>query len=186
MSTNWNTETETFGSWSNKETVCLLNWNDYCLIKGLKFQETITATLKRDVGTLRHWTKIKDKLRRIARKFPVLRLSIDDILREGTRCIPADMFPEDWLAEGNMNEKRKRLRIPPIGESYLIYGEVSKEGDLKANSYMLPQDNVHVSGLSVVAGVLFDVAEHNAGQPCHATHTCLETRTERKTQAYTV
>jgi hypothetical protein len=111
---------QTSGKYSYEETAWILNWNDYCLINGLDFQPTISKTLKEELGKVRSWRQISDKLRSILRSFSKRghSLKIDNVLKEGTRHFQVDWYEEELLKQANSG--RDKLGIPRLGEEYII------------------------------------------------------------------
>jgi hypothetical protein len=109
---------KTNGKFSHQETAWILNWNDHCLIKGLKFQHTICEALEKKLGTVRSWEQISNKLRSILRAFLKRghKLNVHDVLKEGTRCFRVEWYEEELLEQLNLG--RDELGIPRLGEGY--------------------------------------------------------------------
>jgi hypothetical protein len=112
-----------YNYFSYEETAYILNWNDYCLINDLNFQQTISERMKKKLGTVRSWGQISNKLRSLLKSYLKLgnTRNIHNVLEEGTRCFQVEWFGEKLLEQLILG--RNELGIRPLGEEYITKSE---------------------------------------------------------------
>ncbi|KAF2178398.1 hypothetical protein K469DRAFT_337629 [Zopfia rhizophila CBS 207.26] len=130
--------------WTVEEIACILNWLDFCLITGRDFKQTILEQLelisKRELDR----RKVHDKLIAILRyQCHRTTSNANEILQQGTRCIPIPSMPKSWV--NAMRKGRKQLRLPPLGSSFLSHEEKELGASARNAKAIAKGDKIHAS-----------------------------------------